>query len=201
VVVGEDTLLGTRVRVPVDMVILCTAMEARADSTDVARIFGVAQGRDGFFLEEHPKLGPVSTASDGIYLAGTCQGPKDIPDAVAHASGGAAQALALAARGVVSISPTTSWINPDICVGCKVCVGLCPYSAIEFDERRRIAVINEAMCKGCGSCAGYCPSGAAQVKHFRQTQVFDEIDGMLDPLPDMSVPAAEVRETTTQAQA
>jgi heterodisulfide reductase subunit A len=201
VVVGEDTLLGTRVRVPVDMVILCTAMEARADSTDVARIFGVALGRDGFFLEEHPKLGPVSTASDGIYLAGTCQGPKDIPDAVAHAAGGGAQALALAARGVVSISPTTSWINPDICVGCKVCIGLCPYSAIEFDERRRIAVINEAMCKGCGSCFGYCPSGAAQVKHFRQTQVFNEIDGMLDPLPDMSIPAAEVRETMTQAQA
>jgi heterodisulfide reductase subunit A len=201
VVVGEDTLLGSHVRVPVDMVVLCTAMEARPDSTDVARIFGIAQGRDGFFLEEHPKLGPVSTASDGIYLAGTCQGPKDIPDAVAHAAGGAAQALALAARGVVSISPTTSWINPDICVGCKVCIGLCPYSAIEFDERRHIAVINEAMCKGCGSCAGYCPSGAAQVKHFRQTQVFNEIDGMLDPLPDLLLPAAEVSATTTHAPA
>lgn len=143
----------------------------------------------------------MSTASDGIYLAGTCQGPKDIPDAVAHASGGAAQALALAARGVVSISPTTSWINPDVCVGCRVCIGLCPYSAIEFDERRHIAVINEAMCKGCGSCAGYCPSGAAQVKHFRQTQVFNEIDGMLDPLPDLLLPAAEVSATTTHAPA
>ena len=201
VVVGEDTLLGMPVRIPVDMVVLCTAMEARADTTDVARIFGVAQGRDGFFLEEHPKLGPVSTASDGIYLAGTCQGPKDIPDAVAHAAGGAAQALALAARGVVSISPTTSWINPDVCVGCKVCIGLCPYSAIEFDERRRIAVINEAMCKGCGSCAGYCPSGAAQVKHFREVQIFNEIDGMLDPLPEFIVPAAEIRETKNQARA
>lgn len=201
VVVGEDTLLGVHIRVPVDMVILCTAMEARKDCTDVARVFGVAQGRDGFFLEEHPKLGPVSTASDGIYLAGTCQGPKDIPDAVAHASGGAAQALALAARGVVSISPTTSWINPDVCIGCKVCIGLCPYSAIEFDERRHIAVINEAMCKGCGSCAGYCPSGAAQVKHFRQTQVFNEIDGMLDPLPDFTMPAGDVSVTANQAGA
>ncbi|NDV20959.1 4Fe-4S dicluster domain-containing protein [Pseudodesulfovibrio sp. JC047] len=187
VVVGEDTLLGMNVRVPVDMVILCTAMEAQPDVTEVARIFGISQGQDGFFLEEHPKLGPVSTATDGVFLAGTCQGPKDIPDAVAHASGGAAQALALAAKGTVSISPTTSWIDPDVCIGCKVCINLCPYSAIEFDERRQVSVINEAMCKGCGSCAGYCPSGAAQIKHFNQTQIFDEIDGMLgmmfDPPP------------------
>ena len=183
VVVGEDTLLGMNVRLPVDMVILCTAMEPRPDMTEVARVFGVAQGQDGFLLEEHPKLGPVSTATDGVFLAGACQGPKDIPDAVSHASGGAAQALALAAKGTVSISPTTSWINPDVCVGCRVCVGLCAYSAIEFDERRNVAVINEAMCKGCGSCAGYCPSGAAQIKHFNETQIFNEIDGLLGMVP------------------
>lgn len=190
VIVGEDTLLGMNVRVPVDMVILCTAMEPRPDVTEVARIFGVGQGQDGFFLEEHPKLGPVSTATDGVFLAGTCQGPKDIPDAVSHASGGAAQALALATKGKVSISPTTSFIDEDICIGCKVCINLCPYSAIEFDERRNVSVINEAMCKGCGSCAGYCPSGAAQIKHFRQLQIFNEIDGMLgmsfDPPPQES---------------
>jgi len=181
VVVAEDTLLGRMIRVPVDMVVLCTAMEPRKDAGEVARVFGISQGQDGFFLEEHPKLGPVSTATDGIFLAGTCQGPKDIPDAVAHASGGAAQALALAARGEVSISPTVSWINPEICVGCKACVGLCAYSAIEFDDRRKVAVINEAMCKGCGSCAGHCPSGAAQVRHFTEKQVFAEIEGLLRP--------------------
>lgn len=183
VVVAEDTLLGLPVRVPVDMVVLCTAMEARSDTQEVARIFGVAQGQDGFFLEEHPKLGPVSTATDGVFLAGACQGPKDIPDSVSHASGGAAQALALAARGRVSISPTTSHIDPEICIGCKVCIGLCAYSAIEFDERRKVSVINEAMCKGCGSCAGYCPSGAAQIKHFTESQVFNEIDGLLGMRP------------------
>ena len=198
IVVGEDTLLGRNMRVPVDMVILCTAMEARKDTTEVARIFGIAQGLDGFFLEEHPKLGPVSTATDGVFLAGACQGPKDIPDAVSHASGGAAQALALAARGRVSISPTTSWINPDICVGCRVCVGLCPYSAIEFDERRMIAVINEAMCKGCGSCAGYCPSGAAQIKHFNQKQVFCELEGLLDDLPPVEVVEKERHEVPSR---
>ncbi|WP_243545926.1 CoB--CoM heterodisulfide reductase iron-sulfur subunit A family protein [Pseudodesulfovibrio tunisiensis] len=192
VVVGEDTLLGMRVRVPVDMVVLCTAMEPRPDAQDVARVFGVAQGQDGFFLEEHPKLGPVSTATDGVFLAGTCQGPKDIPDAVSHASGGAAQALALAARGHVDISPTTSWINPDVCIGCKVCIGLCAYSAIEFDERRNVSVINEAMCKGCGSCAGYCPSGAAQIKHFDESQVFNEIDGLLGFRPEGPAEAVEI---------
>jgi heterodisulfide reductase subunit A len=183
IVVAEDTLLGRRLRVPVDMVILCTAMEPRTDMEEVARVFGVSRSQDGFLLESHPKLGPVSTATDGVFLAGTCQGPKDIPDAVGHASGGAAQALAMAARGVVEISPTTSWINPDICVGCKVCIDLCAYSAIEFDERRMVSVVNEAMCKGCGSCSGYCPSGAAQIKHFRETQIFNEIDGLLNEIP------------------
>ena len=196
VIVGEDTLLGMNVRVPVDMVVLCTAMEPRGDVTEVARIFGIAQGQDGFFLEEHPKLGPVSTATDGVFLAGACQGPKDIPDAVSHASGGAAQALALAARGKVSISPTTSYIDPDVCIGCKVCINLCPYSAIEFDERRNVSVINEAMCKGCGSCAGYCPSGAAQIKHFNQTQLFNEIDGMLGMMSPPPVGAEDVAEQT-----
>ncbi len=183
VVVAEDTLLSRQVRVPVDMVILCTAMEARKDTSDVARVFGVAQGHDGFLLEEHPKLGPVSTSTDGVFIGGTCQGPKDIPDAVSHAAGAAAQSLALAARGEVTISPTTSWIDPDVCIGCKACIGLCPYSAIEFDDLRQVSVINEAMCKGCGSCAGHCPSGAAQVRHFNQREVFAELDGLLRDLP------------------
>jgi heterodisulfide reductase subunit A len=180
VVITEDTLVGRRLRVPVDMVILCTAMEPRSNAAEVARIFGINQGGDGFFLEEHPKLGPMSTATDGIFLAGTCQGPKDIPDSVSHASGAAAQALALATRGKVEISPTTSWIDPDVCAGCQTCINLCAYSAIEFDARRGVSVVNEAVCKGCGSCAGFCPSGAARIKHFTARQVFAEIDGILE---------------------
>ncbi len=208
IVIAEDTLSGRRLRVPVDMVILCTAMEARKDASEVARVFGISLSQDGFFLEEHPKLGPCTTATDGVFLAGSCQGPKDIPDSVAHASGGAAQALALAAKGTVGISPTTSWINPDICVGCKVCVGLCAYSAIEFDEHRNVAVVNEAMCKGCGSCAGYCPSGAAQIKHFNEKQIFAELEGLLAPIPepppvmvDDQEPAAKVEEKREEATA
>jgi heterodisulfide reductase subunit A len=183
--IGEDTLLGQLYRVPVDMVILCAAMEARDDAAEVGRVFGVNLGADGFFLEEHPKLGPLNTATDGVFLAGACQGPKDIPDTVAQASGAAAKALELSTRGEVEISPTISWIDPEVCAGCQTCIDLCAYSAIEFDERRGISVVNEALCKGCGSCAGFCPSGAAQIKHFSEKQVFAELDGIMDAISEV----------------
>ncbi len=182
VAIAEDTLLGKLIRVPVDMVILCAAIEARQTAADVGRVFGVNQGSDGFFLEEHPKLGPLNTATDGVFLAGACQSPKDIPDTVAQASGAAAKALSLAARGQVEVPSAISWIDPDVCAGCKTCIGLCPYSAIEFDERRGVSVVNEAGCKGCGSCSGFCPSGAAQVRHFKKKQLFAEFDGIMDAL-------------------
>ena len=101
------------------MVILCSAIEARADAQDVGRIFGVNQGADGFFLEEHPKLGPLNTATDGVFLAGCCQKPMDIPDPVSQASGAAAKSLALATRGKVEVAPTISHIDPDVCIGCQ----------------------------------------------------------------------------------
>ncbi len=179
IVIAEDTLSGKLMRVPVDMVILCSAIEARKDASDVARLFGIAIGRDGFFLEEHPKLEPVSTATSGIFVAGTCQGPKDIPDTVAQAKGAASEAMALSTYGKVAVDPMISHIDPDICIGCQVCRELCAYSAIEFDERRGISVVNEAMCKGCGSCAAYCPSGAAKVRHFDDKEIFSEIEGLL----------------------
>jgi len=182
IAIAEDTLLGKRIRVPVDMVVLCVAMQAREDAQDVGRIFGVNQGADGFFLEEHPKLAPLNTATDGVFIAGACQSPKDIPDTVSQASGAASKALSLATRGVVKVPSAISWIDPDICAGCQTCIGLCPYSAIEFDERRGVSVVNEAVCKGCGSCAGFCPSGAAQVRHFLEKQVFAELDGIMDAL-------------------
>ncbi|SDU18559.1 NAD(P)-binding protein [Desulfobacula phenolica] len=178
IAIAEDTLLGELVRVPVDMIILCTAIQARQDAGDVGRVFGVNQGADGFFLEEHPKLAPLNTATEGVFLCGCCQKPMDIPDTVSQASGAAAKALSLAAKGRVDIAPTISFIDPDVCVGCKTCISLCPYSAIEFDDRRLVSVVNEAVCKGCGSCSGVCPSGAAQSRHFTKKQIFAEISGI-----------------------
>lgn len=186
-IIGEDTLSAMRYRLPVDMVILCSAIEPRDDAADVGRIFGVNQGSDGFFLEEHPKLAPLNTATDGVFLAGGCQGPKDVPDTVSQASGAAAKALQLATRGKVEIPSTISWIDPEVCAGCQTCIGLCAYGAIDFDERRKISVVNEALCKGCGSCAGFCPSGAAQVRHFSEKQVFGELDGVMDALAELGV--------------
>ncbi len=186
-IIAEDTLLGRQVRLPVDMVVLCSAIEARKDAAAVGRIFGVNVGADGFFLEEHPKLGPLNTATDGVFLAGVCQGPKDIPDAVAQASGAAAKALSLVTRGRVEVPSTISRIDPDICAGCQICIGLCPYTAIEFDAVRGVSVVNPAVCKGCGSCAGGCPSGAAQVAHFNKKQIFAEFDGIMDALASVGM--------------
>jgi heterodisulfide reductase subunit A2 len=182
VAVAEDTLLGERIRVPVDMVVLCTAIQARSDATDVGRVFGVNQGADGFFLEEHPKLAPLNTATEGVFLAGCCQKPMDIPDTVSQASGAAAKSLSLATRGQVEVSPTISAIDPDICVGCRQCIELCPYGAISFNARKGVSEINAAVCKGCGSCSAFCPSGAAGSRHFKSKQVFAEIDGIFDAI-------------------
>ncbi len=176
---AEDTLSGRMVEIDVEMVILCTAMEARSNSQEVMRRFGIGIGQDGFFQEEHPKLAPVSTPSSGVFLAGTCQGPKDIPDTVAQAKAAAAECLALTGAGQVEVPPMISIVDPDICVGCQLCISLCPYGAIEFNDLARVSVINSAVCKGCGSCAGGCPSGAVKVKHFTDKQIFSEIEGLL----------------------
>ena len=132
-------------------------------------------------------MGPLNTATDGVFIAGTCQSPKDIPDTVAQASGAAAKALSLATRGIVQVPSAISWIDPDVCAGCRICIGLCPYSAIEFDERRGVSVVNEAVCKGCGSCSGFCPSGAAQVRHFLENQVFAELDGIISAIASVGI--------------
>jgi len=179
VVKAEDTLSNSMVEVPVEMVILCTAMEPRSNAVEVSRVFGISVGADGFFQEEHPKLEPVSTPSSGVFLAGTCQSPKDIPDTVAQAKAAACEALALSASGRVEVAPMISSIDPDICVGCQVCMELCPYSAIEFNKFKGVCEVNEAVCKGCGSCSGYCPSGAAGIRHFTEKQIFAEINGIL----------------------
>jgi len=179
IVRAEDTLTGKLLRVPVEMVVLCTAMEPRKDAVDVARIFGLSMSSDGFFMEEHPKLEPVSTQTAGVFLAGACQGPKDIPDSVAQAKAAASEAQALSTYGKVVVTPMISHIDKDICTGCQVCIGLCPYGAIEYNELKCISEVNEAVCKGCGSCAAHCPSGAADIRQFTQKQIFAEIEGIL----------------------
>jgi heterodisulfide reductase subunit A len=176
---AEDTLLGTVRRIPVDMVVLSVGMEPQADADEVRRLFNIGCSSEGWFLERHPKLAPVDTFTDGIFLAGACQGPKDIPDTVAQAGAAAAQSLALIDRGFVEMEPNTAWIDEELCSGCHVCVGMCPYTAIHFDAEKNVAVLNEALCKGCGTCVAACPSGAAQQNLFRDEQIFAEVEGVL----------------------
>ena len=175
----EDTAIGAIRRIPLDMVILANALEARDDAKELARIFSINTGADGFFIEKHPKLAPVSTTTDGVFIAGCCQGCKDIPDAVAQGAAAASEALSLIDRGEVEIEPYTSVIDADLCSGCKTCIELCPYTAIEFDEEKKVSAVNDALCKGCGTCVAACPSGAATAQHFTDKQIFSEIEGVL----------------------
>jgi heterodisulfide reductase subunit A len=179
IVEAEDTLLGTPIETAVDMVVLGTGLTTRKDTEKVAQVFGISQSADGFLMEAHPKLRPVSTHVDGIFIAGCCQGPKDIPDTVAQAEGAAAEVLALASLGEIEVEATSASIDPEICSGCKLCIEVCPYSAIDFLENKGISVVNEALCKGCGSCTAVCPGKAARQKHFTQDQVLAEVEALV----------------------
>ncbi|MFH0800186.1 MAG: 4Fe-4S dicluster domain-containing protein [Pseudomonadota bacterium] len=179
VVTCEDTLLRRIRRVPVDMVVLCSAIEAGKDAPEVARLLTLCQSKDGFFAEKHPKLAPVSTATDGIFIAGCCQGPKDIPDTVAQASGAAAQAMMLAAKGKIEIDAATALIDEDHCTGCRICNDMCPYHAIDYIEDKKVSRVNEALCKGCGTCVAACPCGVIAAQNFKNSQVLAEIEGVL----------------------
>lgn len=178
---AEDTLLGRQMMVPVDMVVLAVAMEPRADAARIARLFGISCGERGFFTERNLKFSPVQTAVDGVFIAGACQGPKDIPESVAQGAAAAADALLLIARGAVDIVPTAARVDPQRCSGCLLCLRDCPYQAIEVApfEKRLVAQVNEVLCKGCGSCAATCPSGAISQLGFTDAQIFAEIEGIL----------------------
>lgn len=175
----EDTLLGRMRRIPVDMVILAVGMEARADAEAVRRLFNITCGTEGWFTERHPKLAPVATFTDGIWIAGACQGPKDIPDTVAQAGAAAGEALSLINAGFVELEPNTAYIVEEDCSGCKTCVPMCPYKAISFVEAKGKAEINEVLCKGCGVCVAVCPSGSARQNLFEDDEIYEEIEGVL----------------------
>jgi len=179
VVVAEDSLLGAILRVPVDMVILSTALEARPDAEAVARLFNISRSADGFFLERHPKLDPVATTTDGVFVVGVAQGPKDIPDTVAQASAGAARILAMISRGKIEVGAAVANIDEELCSGCRICEKLCSYKAISFDQEKEVCRVNESLCKGCGVCVAACPSGAIAGRHFTTKQIIAEIEGVL----------------------
>jgi heterodisulfide reductase subunit A len=184
VVKTVDRYTGKNISQVVDIVVLSTGMEPQEDQAEIAQLFGVSRSPDGFFMERHPKLAPVETVTTGVFLAGACQSPKDIPDSVAQGGAAAASAIALMDAGYVTLEPYTASINPDRCSGCKICLDTCPYNSISTVEYggKMVSAINEVTCKGCGTCVASCPAGAATQHGFNMEQILSEIDGILNSL-------------------
>jgi heterodisulfide reductase subunit A len=174
-----DTLEGRQRRIPVDMAILSAGLEPRKDAKEVGKTFGIACGADGWMIERHPKLDPIATMTDGVFIAGCAQGPKDIPSSVAQGAAAAARVMMMIGRKEMSLEPIRAIINPEQCSGCRVCLGLCPFNAIHFDEQNGVSEVNQALCQGCGTCVAACPAGAILGTHFSNEQVMAQIEGLL----------------------
>ena len=195
IVQAEDTLLGSQRRIPVDMVVLMGALEPRFDSKALGLKVGLSCDSNGWYTERHPKLDPVATMTDGIFVAGACQGPKDIPAAVAQGAAAAARVQGLISQGTVKIEPIVALIDEDHCSGCRICNTMCPYSAIDYIADSDTSRIQPALCKGCGTCVAACPSGVISGAGFSNQQVEAEIEGLLaditwDFTQDKAAPAA-----------
>jgi len=175
----KEKISGEDIEVPADMVILMVGMEARKDAKDMSHKVGLSLCGNEFFIEKHPKLDPVATTTDGVYVVGSCQAPKDIPDSVSQARAATARILATIAMGSVEVEVTTAHVNDTICCGCQFCIKVCPYTAISFDEENSVSVVNEVLCKGCGTCGSACPSGAISSRHFTDKQILSQIEGLL----------------------
>jgi heterodisulfide reductase subunit A len=187
-IVGEnDNILinytdvhGENKTITSDMVVLAPAIEGARDARNVAKVFDVSQGKGGFFVEEHSSLDPVSTSTAGIFIVGCAQGPKDIQSSVAQGQAAAGRILSQLIPGEkLRLEAMTAIVDEDLCSGCKICIGVCPYKATTYEEHGKHITVNELLCRGCGSCTTACPSGAIKAKHFTDIQISSEMKGLL----------------------
>ncbi len=163
-----------------DMVVLAPAMEGAHDAKAVAEVFDILQGEAGFFVEEHTKVAPVSTIKEGIFIAGCAQGPKDIQGSVAQGQAAAGRILSRLVPGQkLTLEGAVGEVDTYLCSGCKICIGLCSYKAITYDDTEKRVALNEILCRGCGICAAACPSGAIKANHFTDSEISAEIKGLL----------------------
>jgi heterodisulfide reductase subunit A len=177
---GAATLLGEQVQIEADMVVLAVGAEAAVGAPALAEKLRISYDAYGFFLEGHPKLKPVETNTAGVYLAGACQGPKDIPASVAQGSAAAGKVLSLFSKDKLASDPQVSAVNLQRCVGCAKCASTCPFGAIEmtvFRGQNKASVI-ETVCQGCGICTVTCPQGAIQLRHFTDNQLLAEVHAL-----------------------
>jgi len=188
VIKSEDTLLGMPIEVEVDLVVLATAMVPSEGAVELAKRIGFSVDKDGFYQEAHPKLQPVDTFAAGVYLAGCCQGPKDIPDTVAQASASAAKVCGMFSKTELATEPMVSEVDINKCSGCGFCVPICPYNAISLKEiqqrghngpfTRKVAEVNSSLCQGCGACVPACRTMALNLKGFTDEQLVSEVDAL-----------------------
>jgi heterodisulfide reductase subunit A2 len=171
-----DTLSGKSLEISTDMVVLALAMVPRQETMELARRLNISADAHGFLTEAHIKLRPVESLTAGIFLAGTGQWPRDIPDTIASASAAASKVLSLFSHKELLHEPTTAHVDEAVCAGCGICVNVCTYKAITMNERCKVAVVNEALCEGCGTCAATCPSKAMQHTNWSHRQLFAMID-------------------------
>jgi len=174
-----DTLFGAQRRIPVDMVILSVGMEPRHDAREVGQLFGLGCDSSNFFIERHPKMDPVLTMVEGIFIAGACQGPMAIPETVAQAAAAAARVISFIGQGTIMMEPIKASINAEQCSGCRICNNLCPYKAIIYNEDQKASEVITALCQGCGTCVAACPSAAISGAHFTRQQLMSQIEGLL----------------------
>lgn len=188
VCMGMDTLSGESIRVNADMVVLETAMIPSEGTREIAGLFGAACDQHSWITEAHPKLRPVETQVSGVYLAGTAQGPKDIPDTVAQAGAAASKIIGLLSKDSIESNPMISYADVSKCSGCGTCVDLCPYQAITLETKkmrensvkveRQVAVVNEALCQGCGACTVSCRPGALDLLGFSDEEIMKEVNAL-----------------------
>jgi heterodisulfide reductase subunit A len=174
-----DTITNKLFEIKTDMVVLVPAMMPRKDATEFARLLHLTLSGDGFFLEAHPKLRPVDTFVNGIFIAGCCQAPKDIQDTVSQASAAASRAATILSQEELEIDPLIAMVDEDACTGCGICIEVCPYEARTLNERKRIAEVNDALCAGCGGCIAACPSNASIHKNFTKKQLLNMVDDIM----------------------
>ncbi len=177
-----DATTDTLFEVNADMVVLAAGLIPPKDVEKIRETLKISKGPDGFLLEAHEKLRPVETLTDGIFVAGTCLGPMDIHDATAEGMAAASKVMGFLAAGEIVREPIIAKVDEDLCSGCRMCISVCPYDAIEMKEREEgkvVSSVNELMCKGCGLCASTCPSGAITVQNFTDEQLRSQVKGIL----------------------
>ena len=188
-VMASDLLADKQLKIDADLVVLAAAIEPDKSARPLATMLTASMDTNDFFTEAHPKLRPVESPTAGVFLSGTCQGPKDIPETVSQASAAAAKVIGLLCKDKLTGNPCVASSNELMCNGCSSCEKVCPYGAITYEDKefrmpdrttklRRVAKVNEAVCQGCGCCTVACPSGAMDLKGFANEQIMAEVDAI-----------------------